>query len=208
MTLSPIYQQTIALAAVFQALAEVRSIATKGQLDEQILATAIYSIYQIDAPDVLSIFGGRSKVMQGLRALECQLGSLNKQRDISITSYAGALMGLERRLNKNPTAIEALQQSIIRCKQDCAAEPLTSLQAVKELSSIYKNIISPLGSHIIVKGESRYLQLESNASSIRVLLLAALRAIVLWRQCGGGQMALIFNRKKYLHAIKDLTRIN
>lgn len=209
MSLSPIYQQTIALGALFQALQQVRNLANHGQHDPLILETAIFSIYQIDAPDVLSIFGGRGKVGSGLRTLEQQLGGGGgKSRDLSITSYAGALMSLERRLMSNANAQQALQQGILRVKSENTEQDIINETAIGDLSALYQSVISPLGSRIIVQGQAENLRNEHNANRIRVFLLAALRAVVLWRQVGGKQLTLILKRGKLLNTIKDLTKIN
>jgi high frequency lysogenization protein len=48
----------------------------------------------------------------------------------------------------------------------------------------------------------------SNASKIRALLLAGIRAARLWRQLGGHRWQLVFSRRKLLNELYDMMRTN
>ncbi|MNJ04984.1 High frequency lysogenization protein HflD [compost metagenome] len=52
----------------------------------------------------------------------------------------------------------------------------------------------------------RFLQQASNASKIRALLLAGIRAARLWRQLGGHRWQLVFSRRKLLNELYDMMR--
>ena len=58
-------------------------------------------------------------------------------------------------------------------------------------ADLYSSIISPNFPKLIIFGEEEYLQRIDNQELIRALLLAAIRAIVLWRQVGG--------RRRFFH---------
>ena len=60
--------------------------------------------------------------------------------------------------------------------------------------------ISRLTPQVMVRGEERYLRDADIAARIRTLLLAGIRAAVLWRQLGGSKWRLFIGRKKYLAA--------
>jgi high frequency lysogenization protein len=66
-----------------------------------------------------------------------------------------------------------------------------------KLGQLYKDTVSQLSPRIIINGEQQHLSNENNASRIRALLLAGLRSAILWRQCGGSRLSLLFNRKRY-----------
>jgi high frequency lysogenization protein len=57
---------------------------------------------------------------------------------------------------------------------------------------------------IMVRGEPRLLADPSIASQIRALLLAGLRATVLWRQCGGTRLQLLWSRRPILEQARLL----
>jgi high frequency lysogenization protein len=56
----------------------------------------------------------------------------------------------------------------------------------------------------MVNGERVYLSNNDNAAKIRALLLAALRSAVLWGQCGGSRLSLVFNRRGYFVEARKL----
>ena len=66
---------------------------------------------------------------------------------------------------------------------------------IKMFADLYSSIISPNFPKLIIFGEEEYLQRIDNQELIRALLLAAIRAIVLWRQVGGRRRFFIFRRK-------------
>lgn len=65
---------------------------------------------------------------------------------------------------------------------------------VARLADIYSNTISQLCSRIMIKGDQAHLSNVDNAAKIRALLLAGIRAALLWRQAGGDRWKLIFSR--------------
>jgi high frequency lysogenization protein len=48
----------------------------------------------------------------------------------------------------------------------------------------------------MVVGDQNYLGSQNTVNKIRALLLAGIRAVLLWRQCGGSRWKLLFFRKK------------
>ena len=65
-----------------------------------------------------------------------------------------------------------------------------------------------MGPKIQVNGNPTCLQQTQTQHKIRALLLAGVRATVLWRQIGGKRRQLMFSRKAMIHqAIQDLHRI-
>ena len=69
---------------------------------------------------------------------------------------------------------------------------------VVALADVYTETISTLQPRIMVKGEESVLRNSDSKSMIRALLLAGMRATVLWKQCGGSRTRLIFQRRKIL----------
>ena len=57
---------------------------------------------------------------------------------------------------------------------------------------------------MMVRGEQNYLSNPDNAGKIRVLLLAGIRAAVLWHQLGGSKWKLMIFRKKYVRSANQI----
>ena len=64
--------------------------------------------------------------------------------------------------------------------------------------------ISDLKPRIMVAGEQNYLLNTDTAARVRTLLLAGIRAAVLWRQLGGSKWKLLLSRKRYVSVARNL----
>ena len=62
----------LALAGVAQALAQVRRIADTGQADAAVLATALDSVFRVDAASAEAVYGDASALRPGLLLLRAQ----------------------------------------------------------------------------------------------------------------------------------------
>ena len=72
------------------------------------------------------------------------------------------------------------------------------------LARLYQRHISPAPPPILVKGEPLYLQNPTIADDIRACLLAGLRAVVLWRQCGGKRWQVLLGRRRLADTARSL----
>ena len=59
-----------------------------------------------------------------------------------------------------------------------------------------------------MRGEQNYLRNDDNAAKVRVLLLAGIRAGVLWQQLGGNRWSLFWSRKKYVATARKFLSYN
>ena len=62
--------------------------------------------------------------------------------------------------------------------------------------------VSTLQPRIMVKGDGNVLRNADSKRMIRALLLAGMRAAVLWRQCGGNRIRLIFQREQLIDSCR------
>ena len=72
------------------------------------------------------------------------------------------------------------------------------------LAEIYVDTLSQLRPRVIVHGNPQHLSNAQVVAQIRALLLAAVRAAVLWRQVGGSQLRLIVRRRQYAMLARGL----
>jgi high frequency lysogenization protein len=188
--------RTLALAGIYQAASLVQQIARRGIADSEAMASSVHSLFQIDTPSVADVFGGIQGVRYGLRQLSKQLGS-QVTRDNEITGYLLSLIHLQRKLSRQRDSIQQIRQGILQTKQRLAHFSELHPNILAALAEIYTNHISTLQPRIMVSGEPVYLQNPDNVNRIRSLLLAGIRAAILWWQTGGRRRQVLFNRSRY-----------
>ncbi len=187
--------QVIALAGLAQAVHLVQQIAKRGQADQEAFAASIGSVLKIDADSVEDVFGGLAGIRDGLLKLRQQLGG-RESIDPEHARYSAMLVFLENKLEKLPDVQQKIREEIEQAALQAQKTSITDESVLEILAETYHKHISPLGPRIIVSGERIFLTDPDNAHKIRALLLAGIRATVLWRQCGGARWKFLLNRKK------------
>ena len=190
--------QTIALAGLYQALALTQQVARNGDMTNSCLPATLESILKIDSDHYLEVYGTTQNLTLGLRMLHENVESRHDPDAIERTRHAVSLMYLESRLHADTQAAGALGDDIRRIATlyDSQNTPVTEL--AQDLGKMYQAHISPLGPKVIIKGNPSYLNLDEYAGMIRALLLAAIRAIALWRHAQGKRWALLIARASIL----------
>lgn len=200
----------IALSGIFQATRLVQQVARTGMCEQAPFEVSIKSVFAIDSATTEGIYDDAINVAHGTRALIDQLGGAQtpndttKTRDIEMTKYAIAVMVLERKLIKHENLLTSIVEGISNAKAQLAHYPMTHENVIANLANVYTETISTLKPRIIVNGENNHISNPNNANKIRALLLAAIRAAVLWRQCGGTRWQLLLKRKETLNQAKRL----
>ncbi len=198
-----IQNQTIALAALHQAVALVQEIATQGIAKQDELETCLGSILKIDSSGVTDIYGSVDNLRLGLKKLEQQFSGRNNL-DPMLMRYTTALIYLEAELSKNPKMQKTITAGIEKTISQTEMFPLLHENVIASLGDIYEQTISTLQPRVIVNGEEVYLTTPNNKNKIRALLLSGVRAVLLWRQCGGSRWRIIFQRKKIVSTCQQL----
>ena len=195
------HDRAIALASLFQATHLVRRIARTGQTDPVDFETCVDSLFKIDAPNSEAIYGGLCRLRTGLHLLREQL---RNPRDMEITRYVVTLLTLERKLRAKPALLEQIRRGIEETAVKLQYFPLTHDNIIASLADIYSSTVSTLSPRIMVNGEHTHLTQPENANRIRALLLAGIRAAILWRQSGGGRLTLLLRRKQLMSEAQRL----
>jgi len=184
-------ERAIALAALFQATSLVRDIAYTGQANAADTETCLRSLFKIDATDIDDVFGGLQGLRRGLSLLAAELRT---PKEMEIARYTVNLLVLERRLRGNTVMNERLADGLRTIETRLEHFPLLHENIIAALGELYSNTISTLQPRIMVNGEQMHLAQTDKASRIRALLLAGIRAAVLWAQAGGGRFTLLWRR--------------
>jgi len=199
---SAIRDRSIALAGMFQAVRLVQQTARGERRDAAATAVSISSILNTDPATTLDVYGDSYALIPGLEIVLSQLG--NKERDMELTGHIITLMHLERKLTRESDLMKKLTRGIDRIKGEIESVDEGDSGIITALAELYKDTVSTLQPRIMVKGEENVLRHSDSKNMIRALLLAGMRAAVLWRQCGGSRIGLIFQRKQMLDCCREL----
>jgi len=203
--------RTLALAGIFQACALVQGLARTGHAERQPMEASLNSLFLIDAEDVPSVFSGIAGVQRGLEVLSGFADESRHPDDIEVLGYVFALMHLARKFLRHGDMVELTGNTIAGLKRqrdyfkgleqgDAGLGPTV----ISRLAELYSETISTLQPRVMVKGEPALLQQADIVEKIRSLLLAGIRAAVLWYQLGGGRLQFLFRRKRYAAMADDL----
>jgi high frequency lysogenization protein len=198
------HNRTLALAALFQSAALVKDLAWRGHCDEHEFEILLGSLFAFDAETPAAIYRGEANLRNGLDRIEVQLKSGGKPPDMEITRYAIGLIFLERKLQERPEMLEGLGDGLKAAQRQVEYFNLTHESVVARLAEVYQENISRLGPRILVQGEQTHLSNPVVAARIRAVLLAGIRAAVLWRQAGGSRWKLLFGRNRLVAESRDL----
>ena len=199
--------QTIALAAVYQAASLAHELANSGTIrDPKGWEASLNSLYKIDAASTADVFNNdMSGLAMGLNAM---IKSFNKDSHyINIIKYTITLLSLQGKLSSRDDMIDKIGQGLNGSKVLQTADDMLNDAVITKLANIYSQTISQMQPRVIVAGQPFHLKNPATTEKIRAVLLAGIRAAMLWRQVGGTQLQLIFKRKAYIEEAKSLLRV-
>ena len=197
----PFSDRVLALAGVAQALSQVRRIAETGAADAAVVGTAMDSVFRLAAETPAAVFGGAGAVAPGLRLLRAYFR--NESDDALLPRLGLAVLQLERRFVRDEAA-GRVHDGILRIAPDAAAKGSAHPDVLGALGALYASTVSGLRPRIMVQGNPHYLGQAGVVAEIRAMLLAALRAAVLWRQMGGSLWDFPLRRRDMVAAIDGL----
>lgn len=199
-----VHGRTVALAALYQAVRLVQQTARGRARDEHATECSINSIFMTSPASLEEVYDGLSGLALGLEVLCEQLGTNGSARDLELTGYAVTLLHLERRLSRQPALLNEIARGIEAGRVLRDGDQGDAAAMIAMLAGTYTRTISTIAPRVMVQGEPAILNAEQSRNMIRALLLAGMRAAVLWRQCGGGRIRLVFERKRLVEQARML----
>ena len=202
-----IEQQAVALAAIVQAASLVEHLARTGEFKHHEGEPLIAAVFQQSPEHFNDIYGHPSTLHLGLTNLSTLLGMSQSRMNPDIARYTISLLHLESKLRKQSDMLQQLGKGIHAASRQADHFGLTHENTLASLAEVYKETLSHLSFRIQVIGNPTYLQNSNTANKVRTLLLAGIRAAILWRQCGGRRWHLMLKRKA-LHQAAERLRLN
>lgn len=196
----------LALAGLFQVATLVKQLGRSGLVDIHDLESCIRSTFQTNPENVEAVFGGADNLRTGLNMLVKQLGSDNNKRDTEIARYVITLLHIERKLAKNKAMLNTIATGIEEAERQCEHYSITHENVLAKLADIYAETISLLSLRVMVHGEEAHLTNPDSTNKIRALLLAGIRAAVLWQQIGGSRWQLLFKGRAFVEEAERILK--
>lgn len=206
------HESNIALAGLCQVAALVKQVARKNEFDKQALETSLNSIAITNSDNTEQVFGDTNQLALGYQTILAQLSNQSDNKDVEVTRYIANLLSIERKLSGNKKAMAALGERISNIQRQQLHLNISDSQMLGNLASIYTDVVSPIARKIQVAGDPEILKRPDNQHRVRALLLAGVRAAVLWRQLGGKRRHILFNRQQILvsaqHTLNNISTPN
>ncbi len=195
--------QVMAFAALAQCAQLAHNMAKNGTVDSAQWAICVNGLLCTDPASYRDVYTPSSDLFLGYKTLLTQLSDSGEGRSIEITKYITGLISLERKLSASSSSISMMGQRLDQVKRQLHHFTINDDAVIANMASVYSDIISPLGAKIQITGSPNQLQQQAVQQKIRTLLLAGVRAAVLWRQMGGKRRHLFFNRKELVRNAKQ-----
>ncbi|WCE03763.1 high frequency lysogenization protein HflD [Pseudoxanthomonas sp. JBR18] len=198
---APLNERVLALAALAQSLAQVRRIAETGQSEDGAASAVLDSVFRVDAASTEAVYARASSLAPGLRLLRDYFEGQNK--DASLPRLALSVLQVERRFVRETDTVRAVSGGLEEIAPQAAERGSTHPDVLTALGTLYSDTISHLRPRVMIQGNPHYLGQPGVVSEIRAILLAAVRAAVLWRQLGGSLWDFVFSRKAMVQAARS-----
>ena len=204
MNQSTLISQTLALAGVLQSAYLVDQIARTGNAPAESFNPSINSLFQFDAATAADVYGGVHGVKLGLRLINDILSGKHRSEYRTVVRYSIGMLHLEKKLSANDELLNIIRSRLehTSLKAEHFSDNINSTTA--NIAAIYQDTLSTFKFRIQISGSAQQLQNSTNANNIRALLLAGIRAAVLWRQSGGKRWRLIINRNSIQSTAREL----
>lgn len=194
----------IALAGLFQAVSLVQQTATGRYRDSIAVDACLTGLFNTDPSSVETVFGDLANLQSGMESALDQIDNQRGRRDLELTRYAVTVLYLERKLARQPGMLEHIRSVIDAVREQAHSQGMDQPEVLASLADVYKRTVSTLRPQVLVNGNPAVLAEPANQNLIRTLLLAGIRAAVLWRQCGGRRLTLMLRRKALQKALEAL----
>ena len=200
----PTKQQTLALAAIFQATHQVYKLAHTGDSDRDKMEFSMSTLLNQNPDSLENLYGPVENLQDGIDTMQTFLENTNSVTDLrnkEMIGYVISSIHLASKLSNNKQLLIKIENGINNARQQAEHFSITHENVYSNIGALYQDTVSKMRLRIQVMGSAVYLQQSGVAARIRCMLFAAIRSAFLWRQLGGKRRHLLFQRKALLDVI-------
>ncbi len=195
---------TLSFAAIVQLCEQIHLLAHGQTTDPQVQATGMQSLFVFNPDNTTQVFGDISNVSRGLTWLANLSTHKANAGDRDMLQYLTAVLYLMRLVLKDKPRLAKLHQRLQVAKNQVDYFHELHPQVLAGIADIYIDTTSHLSFRVQVRGLKQVLTQATSMQVVRCLLLASLRAAVLWHQVGGRRWQLLFARQRMANTAKKL----
>ena len=199
--------QTIALAGVFQAVAQVEQLAKTGCSPSDPLLVSMTSLFNQSPTSVLDVYGNRlQNIKLGLDIMYELLTHKQSRSHPDSIRYVLGILHLQKKLQSRGDMLGVIGTRLQQAQHQVEHFGASHENVMSSVAAIYSDTISTFNFRIQVTGDFTYLQQTRVANQVRALLLAGIRSATLWRQMGGNRFQVIFRRRRLAQSARVLLK--
>lgn len=194
------------LCALAMVAHQVDRLANTGLVPHEEFEILIQSILHLTPSTPLDVYGGSiNNLKHGAEILRAILGRGGNRKYPDLIRYFVSLIQVEKQLSKQTVIMDRLRGHLEAAEQKAQQLSATHEAIIENLNTAYQETVSTLNFRITVTGNhGRHLQQGNNPARVRALLLSGVRGAMLYRQLGGGRLALLFQQSRI---VKELEKI-
>ena len=201
--------KTLALAGVFQAASLIELFATTGKVPQASFTESIDSIFQIEPGSVNEIYNADNRARLGLETLIESLLYPKQRHTQHWLRYSKAMIRMERIITRRKYLHKIIRSRLEHHKHYATFfESNISKIVISKLAGLYVDIAGELSYRILIRGNPSLLLAPEQNKKVCATLLAGIRSANLWRQLGGSEWDLIFQKESIITASKQLALID
>ncbi|MCG3169965.1 MAG: High frequency lysogenization protein HflD [Pseudomonadales bacterium] len=196
--------QALALAAMLECATLVDELARTGEARAHGVRTLANGLLRFEWQRVEDVWGGGGALGGALQRLESALMLSAGDAQAPALRYALALAHLGKRLARDRERLALIRGRLQALAADAQQFTQDFDTVAPALAALYEETISRYSFRIKVTGSPGHLRDPRVVARIRALLLAGVRAAVLWRFVGGNLPGLLLGRARLIAACRAL----
>ncbi len=188
--------QAQALSALLDAIQGVRDLASTGRTELTRRIPLLEAVFNFDGDTPVVLYGQTFDFNPGLK-IGAALSARSWGQGDDRLRMAVQILALSGRLWRSASAGKRLSEAIESARRQQLAFGVAHENTLQAMAQVYVDTIAPLGARIMVSGDPAVLTQDRVVTQIRALLLAAMRAAILWRHLDGSVWSLYFFRARW-----------
>ena len=197
---------TYALAAMVESLYQISVIGHSGTINKTVADHLLKGVLKTESVTSTTIYP-LAQLKNGLSFFS-DSSTLDATAVKEINYYIPSILKLTSVYTSHNELRQSFSGELISIKETLAHQENKSLFVSKHIANWYAhNISEPNLFAMQIFGAKEALSKDMNLIFIRALIISAMRACILWKQMGGTQVNLIFNRSKMAICAKRMLEV-